>query len=214
MTTYGVHEASRGLRPRMPDSRRASEGPEWLPLEMSLRDGEAVGLENGTVRVVPYDERWPVLFERAAQEIREAVGVEALAVHHVGSTAVPGLASKPILDILVGVSNFDRAEDLVPKIEQLGYEYRPGEDIPDRHYFRRPRALVRTHHLSLAVPTSHHFRVTLAFRDALRGDPSLTAKYGQLKQDLAERYPRDREAYLEGKAAFVQEVLERAESRL
>lgn len=169
---------------------------------------ESLGLESGTVRVVPYDDRWRALFDCAAAELREAIGSEALEIHHVGSTSVPGLAAKPILDILVGIRDFDSAKELAPKIEEVGYEYRAGEEIPDRHYFRRRRGLARTHHLSLALPTSHHFRVTVAFRDALRSDAALAREYGELKQRLAERYERNRQAYLDGKAAFVQRVLE------
>lgn len=168
---------------------------------------EPLGLESGTVRVVPYDDRWRALFDRAAAELREALGSEALEIHHVGSTAVPGLAAKPILDILVGIRDFDSARSLVPKIEDVGYEHRAGEEIADRHYFRRPRGRARTHHLSLALPTSHHFRVTMAFRDALRSDAALASEYAALKRGLAERYPREREAYQDGKTAFVERVL-------
>lgn len=169
-----------------------------------------LGLASGTVRVVPYDPRWPALFIRCAADVEGALGTEALAIHHVGSTAVPGLAAKPILDILVGVQDFDRARALVPRIEGLGYEFRPDQDVVDRHYFRRPAGpgRVRTHHLSLAEPGSDHFRATIAFRDALRGVEGLAEEYATLKLRLAKRYPRDREAYLEGKTAFVRRVLE------
>jgi len=168
---------------------------------------EALGLESGIVRVVDYDPRWPLLFERASRELRAALGPSLVAVHHVGSTAVPGLCAKPILDLLVTVPDFEESLALLPPLEALGYEHRPDEEIADRHFFRRRRGSARTHHLSLAEASSRHQRVTLAFRDALRADPSLASEYAALKLDLARRFPRDRPAFIDGKSAFVVRVL-------
>jgi GrpB-like predicted nucleotidyltransferase (UPF0157 family) len=171
---------------------------------------DSLGLNSGEVVVVPYDPRWPAAFEAAAGELRAALGGAILAVHHVGSTSVPGLCAKPVLDILVSVADFNEARRLAPQLESLGYEFRPDEDIPDRHYFRRKRGMVRTHHLSLAEPGSLHHRVTVAFRDALRADGDLAASYANLKWQLARSFPRDREAYLNGKTQFVKDVLAKA----
>lgn len=172
--------------------------------------GEPLGLGSGVVEVVPYDARWRDEFAKTERELREALGPSVLAVHHVGSTAVPALCAKPVLDVLASVADFERAVDLVPRIESLGYEYRPDEDIPDRHYFRRRRGMASTHHLSLAEPTSTHHRVTIAFRDALRADAALAKRYCELKLELARRFPRDRGSYIAGKTAFVAEVLARS----
>ena len=175
---------------------------------------EPLGLRSGEVVVVPHDSRWADLFELAAAEISRTLRTSVLAVHHVGSTSVPGLCAKPVLDLLVSVPDLERALELVPALESLGYEYRPEEDIPDRHYFRRGHGATRTHHLSLAEPDSRHHRVTLAFRDALRADPAVRAAYAELKIALARRHPRDRAAYLEGKAGFINQVLAAAGERL
>ncbi len=175
-----------------------------------MRGNEALGLESGRVRVVDYDPRWPALFIEAEREIRAALGARILGVEHVGSTSVPGLCAKPVLDLLAGVRDFDAAHALVPDLEAIGYEHRPDEDIPDRHYFRRRQGSLRLHHLSLAEPDSHHYRVTIAFRDALRADARLAGAYAELKRELAARYPYDRTAYLDGKAAFVASVTARA----
>jgi GrpB-like predicted nucleotidyltransferase (UPF0157 family) len=183
----------------------------WEALILStMPTPNPLGLNSGEVVVVPYDPRWPALFEVAAAELRAALGSAILAVHHVGSTSVPGLCAKPILDLLVSVGDFQEAKLLVPRLESLGYEFRPDEEIPDRHYFRRREGHARTHHLSLAEPGSRHHRVTLAFRDALRGDAALADAYAHLKLRLARRFPRDRPAYLEGKSEFVEDVLSRA----
>jgi GrpB-like predicted nucleotidyltransferase (UPF0157 family) len=168
----------------------------------------ALGLRRGEVVIVPYDTRWPQLFAESASEIREAVRSAILAVHHVGSTAVPGLCAKPILDILVSVADLEAGLALVPALEAIGYEFRPDEAIRDRHFFRRPHGgALRTHHLSLAEPGSRHHVATLAFRDALRGNPRLVDEYGRLKMSLAERFSRDRPAYIDAKTEFVTRVL-------
>jgi GrpB-like predicted nucleotidyltransferase (UPF0157 family) len=172
-----------------------------------MKQDAPLGLESGTVTVVPYESRWARLFEEAAAELRNALGSLITDVHHVGSTAVPGLAAKPILDILVTIPDFERGRGLVPMLAELRYEYRPQEEIPDRHYFRRLRRSSRTHHLSLAEPESHHYRVTIAFRDALRRDAVLASEYAALKYELAARLPRDRSAYVDGKTEFVRRVL-------
>jgi len=171
---------------------------------------EPLGLERGMVVLVPYDPRWSASFMTASGELHALLGDSILAVHHVGSTAVPGLCAKPILDVLVSIPTFEQGPDLAPQLAELGYEFRPNEDIPDRHYFRRKVGAIRTHHLSLAEPGSHHHTATLAFRDALRADPTLAQGYADLKLALAERFPRDRPAYIEAKSDFIESVLAKA----
>lgn len=168
---------------------------------------EPLGLRRGVVEVVPYDPRWPALFEVTAAELLRAVGPSILGVHHVGSTSVPNLCAKPILDVLLSVPDFDAALQLVPDIEALGYVFRSDEEIEDRHYFRRGNDKARTHHLSLATPSSRHHIDTIAFRDALRRDVQLASDYAELKLELARRFPQDRESYLNGKTDFVLGVL-------
>lgn len=174
---------------------------------------EPLGLDSGAVVVLPYDSRWPALFEQATEELRRTIGSEILEVHHVGSTAVPGLCAKPILDILVSIPGFERGVLLVPALEELGYRFRPDEEIPDRHYFCRRNGTRRTHHLSLAEPASRYHAVTLAFRDALRSHPELASRYAALKQQLATKFPTNREAYIDGKSKFVADVLARVGTR-
>lgn len=169
---------------------------------------EILGLERGRVRVVPYDPRWAELFEQSANELRRVLRSRILAVEHTGSTAVPGLAAKPILDLLVVVPAFDACSDIIADLSQLHFEFRPQEEIPDRHYLRIVLADGRrTHHLSLAESGSDYYRRTLGFRDALRENEDLRRSYETLKIDLARRYPLDREAYLAGKTEFVLSVL-------
>ena len=169
---------------------------------------EPLGLESKTVRVVAYDDRWPVLFEDEAKRIAYAVartGLPDLALEHIGSTAVPGLAAKPVLDIAAGYSS--RAGPLanVVVLESLGYAYRGNAGLPGREFFRRGEP--RSHHLHLVEQHGTHWVRYLRFRDTLRADPAVGDAYAALKRALAIRHPRDREAYILGKAEFVEGVL-------
>lgn len=167
----------------------------------------SLGLLRHTVRIVPHDPQWTREFETIATELLGACGTAALMIEHVGSTAIPGLAAKPILDVIVGVTDLAASLDLIPALDGLGFLYRGQDDVPDRHFLRRGTGDIVTHHLSLAEPDSNYVRVTLAFRDALRADRQLAAAYEAIKHDLASRYPNDRESYINGKTAFVKGVL-------
>jgi len=139
----------------------------------------------------------------------EAIGEWAPGgVHHVGSTAVPGLEAKPIIDILVGVLDLETARGCFAPLAELGYVYAPY--LPEQmHWFCKPDPADRTHHLHLAPLGSRRFRDELAFRDRLRGDPALAERYVELKRELAGKYRDDREVYTEAKAPFIAEALER-----
>jgi len=169
---------------------------------------ESLGLESKAVRVVPYDARWPGLFRDEAARLAEVVagaGLPVLIFEHVGSTAVPGLAAKPILDLAAGRASECPPSAYVPVIESAGYVYRGDGGLPGREFFRRGR--LRTHHLHLVERGGDHWQRYLVFRDALRADTALRDDYAALKRRLAERFPRDREAYIDGKTAFVEAVL-------
>jgi GrpB-like predicted nucleotidyltransferase (UPF0157 family) len=176
---------------------------------IAMNGNDALGLELGTVTVVPHDPRWAALFDEASSQLKAKLGSSILDVHHVGSTAVPGLCAKPVLDMLVLIPRLELAHDLVPELAQLGYRFGPEDDVRDRLFFQRRHGTVRTHHLSLAEPSSHYRTVTLAFRDALRNDRALAARYCDLKVQLATQFPTDREAYQNGKTDFVLGTLER-----
>lgn len=165
----------------------------------------SLGLESGTVRVVPYDAAWPRLFSEEADRIRGVVGELPLTLEHTGSTAVPGLAAKPILDVLGGHPPDADLPSYIAAIERAGYVYRGEQGIPGRHFFRRGDP--RSYHLHLAVRDGSFWRDHLTFRDALRGDSLLRDEYAALKLSLAKEYPRDREAYIAAKTMFVRAVL-------
>jgi GrpB-like predicted nucleotidyltransferase (UPF0157 family) len=167
----------------------------------------ALGLESGMVRVVPYDRRWPELFAAEAERIRKWLGVRGLplALEHTGSTAVPGLSAKPIVDILAGRSPDSDRAGIIAALEEAGYSYRGEQGIPGRDFFRRGDP--RSYHIHLTTVGSSFWTEHRQFRDYLRAHPDRAAQYGQLKADLAARYPRNRDAYINGKTRFVIETL-------
>jgi GrpB-like predicted nucleotidyltransferase (UPF0157 family) len=169
---------------------------------------EPLGLESKTVRIVPYDDRWPALFRAEAARLASAIaaaGLPALIFEHVGSTAVPGLAAKPILDLAAGRRSEVLVDAYVPVLEVAGWIYRGNSGLPGREFFRRGDP--RSHHLHLVEYGGWHWQRYIGFRDALRADAALRDDYAALKRELAERYPRDREAYIDGKTTFIETVV-------
>jgi len=149
------------------------------------------------------DPLWPEAFQKARDEILSILPQSPLLIEHIGSTAVPGLDAKPVIDIIVLIADMVEADAALPDLERLGYEFRPGVSNPQRWFLRRQGADgVRTHHLHIHTDAEDVRRHVL-FRDLLRSDPVLRANYAALKHDLAARHSLDREAYAKGKDAFV-----------
>jgi GrpB-like predicted nucleotidyltransferase (UPF0157 family) len=162
------------------------------------------------IRLRPYDPTWPARFEQERAVLEAAIGALTTGgIHHVGSTAVPGLAAKPIVDILVGVDSLDASRACFDPLAKLGYLYFPYRP-EEMHWFCKPHPSRRTHHLHLVPTGSRRYADELAFRDRLRTKSEVATEYAALKQDLAERFADDREAYTDAKSDFVHRVLGRA----
>ncbi len=183
-----------------------------------------LGLTRDKAVVVDYDPRWPTLFEEERSRISSVVGHIAAGVHHVGSTSIPGMAAKPILDIAVMLREFQDGERCIGPMESIGYSHRGlNDDIPGDRFFVKslpPRERgsggeeVRTHILHMYPLDSPIARNHLAFRDYLIAHPELAAEYMQLKFTLADRHPDDRVSYSKGKASFISAVLAKAAGEL
>lgn len=159
------------------------------------------------VEVIAYDASWPAKFH-AERVLLEAVLAPWLAgpIEHIGSTAVPLLAAKPVIDIMAPVQTLEASRPAIDAASFKGYLYYPYK--PDvMHWFCKPSRFHRTHHLHLVPFGSQLWLEQLAFRDALRGSSTLAAEYAELKLRLAERFRDDREAYTEAKAPFINRVL-------
>lgn len=143
---------------------------------------------------------------QAEEEVRrldEALGPVALRLEHVGSTAVPGLAAKPILDLQLSVAVIEPHEPFAAPLGRRGYLFVPTGESPDFLFFAKPTERPRTHHLHVCEAGSEHELRHLAVRDFLRTHPDEAARYAQLKRGLAARHPQDRLAYIEGKDEYV-----------
>ena len=161
--------------------------------------------------VVSHDPDWARQFENEARRIKQAAGEAVLRIHHIGSTAIPGMKAKPIIDFLLEVESLEALDRKTPMIESLGYEAMGEFGIPGRRYFRLDdgagRRTHQVHAFTAGVPDVVRH---LAFRDYMRTHPLAAAEYGSLKARLAEAYPHDRDAYNQGKDAFVKEHERRA----
>jgi GrpB-like predicted nucleotidyltransferase (UPF0157 family) len=157
------------------------------------------------ISVSDYDTNWPRLFLSLEASISREFGELALAVEHVGSTAVPGLSAKPVIDMDVVVAPLDVAEG-IDRLEKLGYEHRGDLGIPKREAFVRP-AGTPAHHLYLCQSDSPALANHIALRDYLRGNSRVAQAYGELKKRLAVEHAHDIDAYVEGKTAFIVSIL-------
>jgi GrpB-like predicted nucleotidyltransferase (UPF0157 family) len=164
------------------------------------------------VEIVPYDDEWPTRFLSEKAVIQEAFGGVDIEVHHTGSTAVPGLAAKPIVDILVAVDSLEDRSALERRLSALGYANVP-YDKDDRRYFFK-KGVPRAYHVHVVKRNSWTYWKQLLFRDILVSDSALRAEYEKLKLDLAARLGKDREAYSNAKTEFIERaVSERARGR-
>ena len=163
------------------------------------------------VVIEDYNPNWPAQFAVLATTVATALSPLLLRVEHVGSTAVPGLAAKPIIDldavVLAGV-----VRDAVRQLVAVGYTHKGDQGISGREAFRPPEGSV-SHHLYVCASDNPEFAAHLQFRDALRADDVLVAEYGRIKRELAARFGADRDGYCEAKTEFVRSVLAAAEPR-
>jgi GrpB-like predicted nucleotidyltransferase (UPF0157 family) len=159
--------------------------------------------------VSDYDNDWPRLFEEIAQPVREAVADLGAQVEHVGSTSVPGLAAKPIIDIDVVVESANDVPAAIERLRALGYVYQGDKGIKGREAFLWPPG-ARPHHLYVVVRGSPPHLDHVEFRDYLRGNPDVASEYGALKTELAEQHGDDRLGYGEAKSDFVERALRSA----
>ncbi len=173
------------------------------------------------ISIEPYDETYPERFAAEKQHLRDCLPAELLGrIEHFGSTAVPGLAAKPIIDMLVEVTNLEQTRQrIAPVLEQQGYDYfwRPtfGDDVPPFYAWfikRDPDSGLRTHHIHMLESDFQEHWDRLFFRDALRVRPDLAREYERLKTSLAACSPNDRVAYTEGKTEFIRRVTREAKA--
>lgn len=163
------------------------------------------------VEVVPHNPQWRNEFEAEAKQIAAALGENVLAIHHIGSTSIPGIYAKPIIDVLVEVSDLIEMDGQSSAMQSLGYEVMGEFGIPGRRYFRKNNQEgIRTHHIHVFAVGSPEVERHLAFRDYLIACPEDAQSYSDLKRKLAEKYPQSPNEYVDGKDDFIREMDRRA----
>ncbi len=169
-----------------------------------------LGVHKEKVKIVAHDPRWAKLFDAEARKIRKTLKKNALAVEHVGSTAIKGLSAKPILDLLVVVPTLTGWEKYKSRLKKIGYTFRI-DHRKDRGsiLFTKGPEHKRTHHLKLVTKRSSAFKNSVFFRDYLMSHPKVAREYEKLKKDLVEKFADKRELYTQAKTDFVKKILRR-----
>jgi GrpB-like predicted nucleotidyltransferase (UPF0157 family) len=166
------------------------------------------------VVVVPHDPQWRLLFETESIDIIAAFGKNAIVIHHIGSTSIPGIYAKPIIDFLVEAQDLVKIDIDSDKMKLLGYRAMGEFGIPDRRFFCKDNQFgIRTHHVHVFESGSGQVKRNLAFRDYLIAHPDAAQEYSDLKRKLAQIYPLNIELYQQGKAGFIQEIDRKAVDR-
>lgn len=161
------------------------------------------------IAVVPYSDEWPTTFETLRAFVTNALGGAGRRVEHVGSTSVPGLPAKPIIDIDVVIEGDDQLDEVIERLTAVGYVFQGDKGVTGRYAFGSPRGSP-DHHLYVCAEGSRELRRHLLFRDYLRRHREEAAAYGRLKQELARQNPADRIAYTDGKSEWIERALRRA----
>ncbi len=164
------------------------------------------------IEIVTYDPAWPARFEAEKSLLLDVFRAVSVQVEHVGSTAVPGLGAKPVIDILLGVDHLVDVEARTPDLVARGYEYirRYEGEFPERRLFAKPQQRPRSFHLHAVERSTAFWRRQLTFRDCLRRRPEVAAEYYDLKVRLAAEFGNDRDGYARAKTEFVEAVLRKA----
>lgn len=163
------------------------------------------------IRIEPYDPAWPLRFAELGRRLREALGDVALRIDHIGSTAVPELAAKPVIDIQVSVAALEPVDPFREPLKRLRFVYRPDNTERTKRYFREPPGERRTH-IHVRKAGSFSEQLPLLLRDYLREHPDELAGYEQLKRDLAETYGHDGAGYTDAKVPWFWETVRRADT--
>jgi len=163
------------------------------------------------IKLIPHSDAWRRKYELETARIRTALGSTATASHHIGSTAIPGILAKPVIDILVEATSVELVDDRSDCMKALGYEAKGTYGIPGRRYFRKdtPKG-VREFHVHVFVVGSEEAEKHLAFRDYLRSHPEVAQEYSELKHGLAARHCADKSVYVVGKTSFIAKIVQDA----
>lgn len=180
----------------------------WVGAEVNSTEDRS---RTSRIVLVAHDPGWAEEFARESTVVALGFGDLLVELHHIGSTAIPGIEAKPVIDMLAVVTDIGLVDVRSPRLEELGYEAMGEFGIPGRRYFRKNSpSSVRTHQIHSLEVGSPEIERHLAFRDFLRAHPEHAKKYAAVKREMGERYPHDMAAYTDGKSEFIREMEGRA----
>jgi GrpB-like predicted nucleotidyltransferase (UPF0157 family) len=162
------------------------------------------------VQVVAHDPSWQERFREEANQLYATLGQEVIAIHHIGSTSIPNIYAKPIIDILIEVQDIDRIDDYNPLMRQMGYLPKGENGLTGRRYFIKGDEEYRTNHVHIYERGHPDIERHLNFRDYLQIHPEDAYRYSMLKEELARRFPTDIDAYQSGKAELIKQLERKA----
>lgn len=165
---------------------------------------------NNTVELQPYNPDWLLIFEKEKEIISRTLDPPLPPMEHIGSTSIPGMAAKPIIDILLGVDDLTDFSRLIPSLSRAGYEYIPKAELKTRRFFRKGAPGRGICHLHLCEWKGEEWKEKVAFRDYLRTNPEKSSEYTALKRQLARDYKHQRSLYTEMKGPFIQSIVKQA----
>lgn len=163
----------------------------------------SIGLTRGTVALVPYNPQWAKDYLEEEAILKTIFGDALVDIQHVGSTSIPGMNAKPLIDIAVALPSLDIVDSFIPALVDAGYEHMPERITADRAFFPKGPREQRTHHLSIIAADTPEWKNHIGFRDYLRSHPETVAEYNELKAQLAKKFADDRYAYTAAKSDFI-----------
>lgn len=170
----------------------------------------SIGLKRGTVELHEHNQNWSDVFEQEKLLLLNTFPDQIVEISHGGSTAIPNIPAKPIIDMFMAIPDLARAEDYREKLEALGYHYRGEEGAPGRILYAKGDEDNRTHHLNLVERGNDQWNAHILLREYYLAHPEVAQQYADLKTSLAKQYPDDRRAYGAGKKNFISNVIEKA----
>lgn len=169
-----------------------------------------LGLRRGTVAVEPHNSEWEVTAQQTIAKLRKILGDTAVDIQHIGSTSIKNICAKPIIDIVVGVRDFNDILELNAVLEDNGFIFR-GQDVPDQYLYVCGGTDTRTHHIHAVIYCSEAWNNYINMRDYLNCHKAEAQAYSELKEKLARQYPDDRNRYTELKSGLIAEILKKAQ---
>ncbi|MEK7124155.1 MAG: GrpB family protein [Patescibacteria group bacterium] len=169
-----------------------------------------IGLKRGNVKLRKHNSNWRQLFKQEKELLLKRFPDAILEISHGGSTAIPTIPAKPIIDMFAVVSSLKDTEKIRKSLEEMGYEYRGEESVPERILYVKGKPKLRTHHLQLVERSSDEWKNHILIRDYFLKHPEIAKEYAKLKLELAKKYPNDRKSYSNGKDVFIKSIIQKA----